>query len=130
MSLLLDHKANPRLAAKLKSKYMNAYEMALLKGHEGVAKIIKTAAASMVPEGFVLENWLHKHEPRLQLEPVLVEQRATAQRELAGGFCNASMQCMRTAMEQSGACATQESQDSYCPSLGCYFSPLNTLLRR
>lgn len=42
VALLLQHRADPSLTAKLKSKTMNAYQMALHHGNQTVAKIIQS----------------------------------------------------------------------------------------
>ena len=46
VALLLEHRANPNLTAKLNSKNMNAYQMALHKRNEGAADMIECALKS------------------------------------------------------------------------------------
>ena len=49
VALLLEHRANPNLTAKLNSKTMNAYQMALHKRNAGAADMIECATAHTLP---------------------------------------------------------------------------------
>jgi hypothetical protein len=70
VALLLKHRANANLTAKLNSKTMNAYQMALHKGHHGAAKTIERVAARTLPHGHVLGNLLMKHQQQ-NVRPML-----------------------------------------------------------
>ena len=62
MALLLEHRANTNLRARLKSKFMNAYQMAVHKGNQGAAKMTERAAAHTLPHGHTLGNPLMKYK--------------------------------------------------------------------
>ena len=62
VKLLLKFGAKPCQVAKLKSKNMNAYEMALLKNNEVAAQVIEEFVGRTLPEGCLQKDWLLRHE--------------------------------------------------------------------